>query len=969
MAMKTNNIFARFVRPIRASLKIATFSIIGATIALSAAQADDTEVFFSQAEGDSSTHPNILFILDNSGSMGNPAVGGGTKLQAMKDAMNDIIDTADNINLGMVNFLNAAGNHGSELVYPVTPINTPGARQAMKDVVNAMNNETNTPLVGALYESAMIMRGGNIQETATTYTSPILGECQSNHIVMLSDGQAWQNEAVAKTQALIGQTCPLDTTSFGTESGQCGIELAQWLANTDHKPSFSKEMNITVSTIGFNISSTYLNDVATAGEGEYYEADRSEELVDVFNEIITTVKDIETTFVAPATSISQFNRLTQSNDLFFAMFKPASTSTWSGNLKRYQLGYQGGEIVIKDVNNNLAVDPATGFFKDTAQSDWSDVVDGNTVAIGGAAGELQSNTRAIYTHVGALPNGGSALSNVLNETNASIATLLALILPAERSDLIKWIKGIDIKGEVATSNERKHMGSILHSAPVTVNYGGGKSLVYVGTNEGFLHAINKNDGTEEFAFLPQELIPNLIDFYTNKGAKNRPYGLDGDISLLHTDDNGNSIVDGADKAYLYVGMRRGGDDYYALDITNPNSPRLMWRLDGGNGDFADLGQTWSKATPTKIQFNGSSRDVLIFGGGYDTNQDPDDNSAATTSGLSDTVGSTIYIVDALTGNKIWSASDNIAGVSADMTYSIPSDLRIIDVNGDTFADRIYVGDMGGQVWRFDIKAYHQTSDGINGLVDGGVIANLSTPANTLRFYNEPDVALMSHEGERFMSVSIGSGWRAHPLDDVVEDRFYMLRDNSPLVTPEGYGMRSGISWKPVEESDLTNVTNSVSADRAPGADREGWMINLVDSGEKNLSRSLTVNNQVLFTTYAPIAPTDACSPGSGQGFIYALDVVTGDPVLPLNGGSGSGDLEKEDRKRVLSNQSIPPSPTAAIADIGGAIRTSVIVGTETPLNDLPFSDLTKRTYWQDLRRGETTPATCRSAAGRLGVCR
>lgn len=922
-------------------------SLVLPCLLFSVASADDTEIFFSLAEGDPSTNPNIVFILDNSGSMSGRVSGTRqTKMAAMQAAMNEIIDSVDNINLGLVNFKVGDPQRGSEMVFPVTPIGDPGVRQAMKNVVNGMRPRTATPLVGALYESTMILTGGNIEETSARYTSPMVGECQNNHIVMLSDGQAWGNNAVNKTENLIGRTCP-GRSAFE----RCGVELAQWLNDTDHVPAFSRDKNITVSTIGFNIRSTFLDRVAAAGGGEYYEASRSSELVNVFNEIITTVKDIDTTFVAPATSINQYNRLTQSNDLYFSLFKPKSSTIWPGNLKRYQLGLSGTEVVIVDAAGDPAVDPATGLFRDDARSFWSDSPDGSEVEAGGAAAELVAADRRIYTHVGAIPAGGVNLDNALAPGSPAANFYLGSLPAVERDLVIRWVRGEDVMDEVP-GIERRHMGDILHSSPVTVNYPSGNSLVFVGTNEGFLHAIRRDNGKEEFSFIPQELISNLIEFYTNSGgATSRPYGLDGDITLLHDDNNGDSIVNNGESAYLYVGMRRGGNNYYALDVSNPNSPRLMWKIDGGSGRFARLGQTWSKPIATQIQYNGGAKSVLIFGGGYDTNQDPENNPNGT-----DSVGNTIYIVDAETGQELWNAYDDVAGVSADMRYSIPSDLRVIDINGDSYADRIYVGDVGGLVWRFDLKPYHQSSDGIAKLAQGGVFADLRLRSgNRNRFFNEPDVALISHEGKRFMSVSIGTGWRSHPLFTGEVDYFYMLRDNSPLATPP--------SMTPLRLSELTDISNSLSDDRGGEADMQGWRLKLDTTGEKNLSRSITINNQVLFSTYAPIPPSDVCSPPSGRGFVYAVDVVHGDPVLPLNsGGGGTGSLSTRDRKKVLSTESIPPSPSATIADVGGEIRTNVMVGTETPLSSLPFSDLTKRTYWQDRRRGSSTPAACRAGS-------
>ena len=51
-----------------------------------------------------------------------------------------------------------------------------------------------------------------------------------------------------------------------------------------------------------------------------------------------------------------------------------------------------------------------------------------------------------------------------------------------------------------------------------------------------------------------------------------PFGLDGQISLLHVDTDNDHLVDTNETAILYVGMRRGGKNYYAIDISNPECP-------------------------------------------------------------------------------------------------------------------------------------------------------------------------------------------------------------------------------------------------------------------------------------------------------------------------------------------------------------------------------------------------------------
>ncbi|MFK8075300.1 MAG: PilC/PilY family type IV pilus protein [Granulosicoccus sp.] len=927
-----------------------SISALIAAQVFSVASADDTDIFFSELQGDPSTHPNVVFVLDNSGSMGWELEGGGQRMQAMQEAMINIIDSVENVNIGMVNFFQS--NRGRE-VYPVTPIEAPGARQDMRDVVNAMRPRGGTPLVAAFHESTKIIRGGQRENTSASYTSPMVGECQRNHIVMLSDGAATGRHAVERIENLIGRNCVV--RNWWGSGSTCGLELAQWIKANDHSASIPGDQNITVSTVGFNISSDFLESVAAAGGGEYYEADDAEQLVDAFNDIITSVKDDGAMFVGAATSISQFNRLTQSNNLYFSMFKPLSSASWPGNLKRFQLGFQAGEVTILDANGNPAIDEATGVFRDTARSFWSDVQDGAEVELGGAAGELVSAARRVYTHMGPIPNEGVELNELLTPNSPVVTTHLATMTDADRELAIRWIRGEDVNDEVA-GLERRHMGDVLHSSPVTVNYGS-KSLVYLGTNEGFLHAIRESDGVEEFSFMPEELVSNIRDFYSDTGASNRPYGLDGGITLEHIDNNGDNIVNGSDDAYLYIGMRRGGNDYYALDVTNPEKPRLMWKIDGGTGDYQRLGQTWSKPIPTDIYYKGQKRPVLIFGGGYDTNQDPENNPNGT-----DSVGNTVFIADARTGERLWSAFDHASGVSTDMQHSIPSNLRIIDINGDALADRIYVGDLGGRVWRFDIKPYHQSGDSVSNLVEATLLAELKPSSNgRSRFFNEPDVAFISHEGERFMSVGIGSGWRAHPLSTVDNDYFYMVRDTHPLTTPT--------AWTPIRFNQLQDVTNSLSTSpsRNGVADPEGWKLRLAENGEKNLSRSITINNQILFSSYAPIASNDYCAPPSGRGFVYAIDAIHGDPVIPLasggsggTGGPGGHSLSVSDRKVILKAASIPPEPTAAITDVGGEIRTTVMVGTEAPLQDLSFSELTKRTYWQDRKRGSSTPAACKA---------
>lgn len=780
---------------------------------LSVVQADDTEIFFSEVSGLPETKPNVLFILDNSGSMR------GTKLANMKTAMTSIIDSVDDVNIGMMNFTNP--QHGGRLVYPITNVEEPGARTSMKNVVNSMVANTWTPIVRSYYEAAMAMRGGPVEFGSNNYTSPMVGECQNNHIVILSDGSATTGKNTRNIRNLVG----VNRCENRDRDESCGVELARWLNTEDQKPGLDGHQNITTYTIGFNIRSSFLADLATQGGGTYFEASTAGELTAVFQDILGEVSELDTTFVAPATSVSQFNRLTLGSDLYFSLFKPQPSTAWVGNMKRYQLGFSQGSIKILDQNMNEAIDPDTGYFKDSAHSFWSNSVDGQAVGLGGVAGELPlqalegSDRRKVFTYLGDVNVDGPITlerrdSDYQYEVHPDNDEITTSYLPfvnqvgSDRDTILRWARGHDEKAENSSSNTsgtRAHVGDPLHSSPAVVHYAN-RTVVFFGTNEGFLHGIDSSNGEEIFSFVPKELLRNLPALFANDRVVKHTYGLDGAITVWHDDKepNKDGIVNGTDKVYLYVGMRRGGRDYYAFDITNPDTPKFIWQIEGGSPEFPQLGQTWSKPIKTRVMFDSKLRDVLIFGGGYNPNQDSELGPAR----RSDNYGNTVYMIDAETGEKIWNAEP--VRQWDDMNFSIPSDIRVLDTDGNALADRMYVGDMGGQVWRFDIKQYHTKSDSLADFVDGGVLAEVGGggSSNSIRFYNQPDVALINQEGERFLSVSIGSGWRAHPLDEQTNDRFYMIRDNLPLRVTGDYGRKDGSSFRPIEDSDLVDVTTS-----------------------------------------------------------------------------------------------------------------------------------------------------------------
>lgn len=865
-----------------------------------------------------------------------------SRMDVMQEAATNLLSRLSGVNVGLMRYDSDA--HGGMVAYPVSAIET--NRQELIDTVNSWEPGGFTPLSETLFEAYRYFTGGAVgygdssapfdsvaesrnpqTDDGENYESPADFSCQTNYIVYLTDGLPTRDDE-SNTDitslpdfAALGGAC--EAAGSGPDpahrnSGLCLAALARYMNNADIRSDVASRQNVTSYWIGFGSdvaggdARAYLNRTAQAGSGPTAEAlvaNDAASLTKVLTGLALQILKKSTTFTAPTVAVNAFNRTRSLSDLYVSVFQPASDRHWPGNLKKYRVkATVSGAVVVGQDPNLLAIDDTTGFFVEQAQSFWSESADGPRVRDGGAAHELPApDSRNVYTYIGANPSASALLTladhAVVDSNTAITDTMLQLATPGPndptRANLIAWIRGTDVRDEYpigVTTNgndnrteQRRDMGDPIHGQPAIVIYGGtvatpnlDDAAVYVPTNDGYLHAVDVVTGAELWSFIPEEFIPLQYDLYTNDIPTSKNYAMDGEIRVLKFDVNGDGIVTPAsgDRVMLYMGMGRGGNGYFAFDVTDKTAPRFMWRI--GSTELPGVGQTWSTPTIARVNINGATQNtqklVLVMGGGYDPTQDGVGYST-------DTIGNRIFIVDALTGALLWSAGPSGTDLNdARMVHSIPSTVTVLDMNSDGLSDRMYVGDMGGQIWRWDIT----NGNARGSLVAGAVIASLGShdetthlPANNRRFYNAPDVAAIQQPGGApFLNIAIGSGYRGHPLNQAIHDRFYSIRDTSGFValTQTQYNALTRIT-----EGSLTNITTDLSPNMP--ADAIGWLLDLNQPGnawvgEKVLGDATTINNNIVFTTYTPNTgiPEDPCEPTWGTNRAYAVKVLNGSPT-------------------------------------------------------------------------------------------
>jgi type IV pilus assembly protein PilY1 len=768
-------------------------------------------------------------------------------------------------------------------------------------------------------------------------------------------------------------------------------EYARTLNKTDMSNAFSGQQKVTTYTIAiqtptdnqFTNSSSVsarklLENAALQGGGEYALGQDGQTVLKAILSAVRKMQPVNSVFAAVTLPVSVNVRGTFLNQVYMGQFRPDRNARprWPGNLKQYQIGLDGNDKPILTDRNNAAVeDTANGFLLPDITSFWtrpsnfwgfttmsaSDAPDGAVVEKGGTAQRMRTDLastsarvdRKLYTCNGNCV-AGAALSSVLFDTsndnaNGPSETKLGVVGSTSRNALIEWVRGADNaeneNADGVSTDVRAYLhGDLLHSRPAVVNYnrsaGDRDIVVYYGSNDGVFRAVKGGqddaDGGEKWGMVFPEFFDRLRHLRANNTVIGvditKPYFADGPVSVYQKDANNDRRIlpaDG-DKVWVYVGMRRGGNFIYALDVTDPDTPKFMWKVDrnstvaSGHNFFEDLGQTWSTVRPAVMAIN-SGNPVVIFGGGYDAaNEDPNPPRA-------NQLGQGIFVLDAERGTLIKYLTHNDMG-------AIVGDVTLLDRDGNGRTDRIYAGDSKGNVWRIDAADADPDNWTIHKLAALG-----GTGADGRKFLNKIDVV----PGRDFDAILVGSGDREHPFLTSVVDRFYMIKDTFRGVNG---GRLCGAEDARVTctHEHLTDVTGFAPTQPLPSGSN-GWYLTL-GTGEKMVSSPITAFGTVIFGTNQPITDDGDSTCGNlGQARVYQISFDNGGAVSDLN---ADGVLNADDRSEVLTGGGFPPAAVLSRVNVRrpgeqASKPTDVVcVGTHCfKPGGTSFDTRRYRTYW------------------------
>lgn len=519
------------------------------------------------------------------------------------------------------------------------------------------------------------------------------------------------------------------------------------------------------------------------------------------------------------------------------------------------------------------------------------------------AGDLLSSTKGAIltnTEINTYFNNATVVATQLSQFDPVSTGANQAQKDAAAANLVNYLRGQHTKEDYLAGNvERlyrkrdKSLGTIVGSQPLyvrkapTLEYSDSgyqqfkttqqsstatRAMVYVGGNDGMLHAFEESTGNELWAFVPTAVMPKMAQLASvNYGHKFLVDGTPISGDVYDTDSN-------TWKTIIVGGLNAGGRSYYALDVTNPAEPKGLWEFSGGTGktchanraaaigqaEDCDLGYSFGRPVITKLA-NGTW--VVLLTSGYN-NTSPGDGK------------NHLFVINAVTGRIIDKITTNIGhGLREINTY-------VANIAANNTAMRVYGGDLDGNIWRFDVN---------DNLAPAGTEATRVGTATDADGVGQPittRIALAELGGYTMLYVGTGQLLREDDLRETATQSVYGFRDTAIGASTDGIvgdiayaNLRTALKpLQMVKNEDTGNRTIECASDQsAVCALTLGWRVDLPDSGERVSIDVQTALGTLVFTSNVPFGD-NACNVG-GSSYLNYLSMLTGEAVRPASDGS------------------------------------------------------------------------------------
>lgn len=777
----------------------------------------------------------------------------------------------------------------------------------------------------------------------------------------------------------------------------------------------TKQQNIDAINSKLAVSENIKNTAkwGISAEGGWYSGSNSQDVVESVNAFIDTLNiDIPPVTTGAATVPSDnLNPLSLVNVGYFSQFKPTpdkSFQLWKGNLKRYAI--TDGVLKTKD-NLDVLRDGLIVNSYDYWAVNETDLIGGTEKKLPLRLNDSNNALRRTIWTDRIVQSGVASTSETnLRKLDTTLATNSSgAASDPDRGYLLSAAGfAVDLNGlpknmaQLQAVAELRQMGALLHSSPILLTNQGivrvssnkvvttnREDYVLFGTTQGLLHVVDAVTGVEKFAFLPNEMMNSqkkafLSNETTSGGTGNLFYGIDapwtsyteyvtsnsstGEVTVGTGEDNAQG------KQYAYGGLRMGGRSYYALNLSNMNSPSILFHIDpqtqriySKNTDVTGtlypelqyMGQSWSKPSINWIRWNNEKRLVMFVGGGYDAGGTDGNGVTAgenkryagyenTDYDQTNKKGAGIYMFDAITGELLWwtganATEDNTSATvkyttAPNMKYSVVSQIRTVDRDLDGLVDHLYFGDLGGQVWRIDLN---NKAPSLDLLVKQPVrLLNLNNRQYSPRFYEMPAFSIYrATNSSVFAAISVGSGNRSSPLftttnSSYLDDSIYNIFDRDvarsnlfDTVKSEGSSTYTySDAAKTMVSQDISLTNSSIATKMVPFKDANtstsgGWYYAWKSTANgiqsvKVIQMPIVVSNDLFVSTFnsAVSGIEGSCGAGvQGQSRVTSF-------CMPYGKCSSSNAYDTQDTiiGSGLVNASVTGDPTSAETN-GGTV--------------------------------------------------